>query len=110
MGSVLEKTISKILASEKSMTIATIRDDGYPQATTTSYVNDGLEIHFGCDAKSRDARDITRRNNSIAWIGSCAPSSLRSQNTRQNQRLDTLKAISVLDYSLGFGHTDLVIL
>ena len=42
------------------MTIATIRQDGYPQATTVSYANDGLDIYFGCSEDSQKARNISR--------------------------------------------------
>jgi general stress protein 26 len=42
------------------MTIATIREDGYPQATIVSYVNDGLTIYFGCAARSQKATNIAR--------------------------------------------------
>ena len=40
------------------MTIATVREDGYPQATTVSYVNEGLTIYFGCAAQSQKAKNI----------------------------------------------------
>ena len=60
MDRALETTISKLLASENDMTIATVREDGYPQATTVSYVSDGLKIYFGCDAGSQKARNILR--------------------------------------------------
>jgi nitroimidazol reductase NimA-like FMN-containing flavoprotein (pyridoxamine 5'-phosphate oxidase superfamily) len=39
-------------------TIATVREDGYPQATTVSYVNDGLKIYFGCAAESQKAKNL----------------------------------------------------
>ena len=38
----------------------TVRDDGYPQATTVSYVNDGLTIYFGCAAVAQKAKNIAR--------------------------------------------------
>lgn len=38
------------------MTIATIRDDGYPQATVVGFVHDGLTIYFGSDRNSQKAR------------------------------------------------------
>lgn len=62
MDRALETTISKLLASENDMTIATVREDGFPQATTVSYVSDGLKIYFGCDAGSQKARNIARSN------------------------------------------------
>ena len=56
----LKAEITSILDGANDMTIATIREDGYPQATTVSYVNDGLAIYFGCAAQSQKARNIAR--------------------------------------------------
>ncbi len=44
MDQALRKQIISIIDDVQDMTIATVRDDGYPQATTVSYVNDGLTI------------------------------------------------------------------
>jgi hypothetical protein len=35
-------------------------EDGYPQATTVSYVSDGLTIYFGCGEASQKARNLAR--------------------------------------------------
>ena len=44
--------IASITANMRNdMTIATVREDGYPQATAISYVNDGLAISFGCSTR-----------------------------------------------------------
>ncbi len=58
-GNLLE-AIKTILANGKDMTIATLREDGFPQTTTVSYVSDGTTIYFGCDATSQKARNIAR--------------------------------------------------
>ena len=50
--------IVAILARANDMTIATMRPDGYPQATTVSYVNDGMNIYFGTGVDSQKARNI----------------------------------------------------
>ena len=50
--------VLEILDGAQDMTIATVRDDGYPQATTVSFVHDGLTIYFGCDPNSQKARNI----------------------------------------------------
>ena len=54
----LKKEILSILVDANDMTIATVRKDGYPQATTVSYVNDGLKIYFGCAANSQKAKNL----------------------------------------------------
>ena len=60
MDSAIEREIVAILDDANDMTIATVREDGYPQATTVSYVNDGLTIYFGCAAESQKAQNIAR--------------------------------------------------
>ncbi len=60
MSPALAEEIVFILTGANDMTIATVREDGYPQATTVSYVNDGLTIYFGCAAASQKAKNIAR--------------------------------------------------
>jgi nitroimidazol reductase NimA-like FMN-containing flavoprotein (pyridoxamine 5'-phosphate oxidase superfamily) len=54
----LKQEILSILDEANDMTIATVRKDGYPQATTVSYINDGLKIYFGCAANSQKAKNL----------------------------------------------------
>ena len=58
----LNQEILSILDDATDMTIATVREDGYPQATTVSYVNNGLKIYFGCAAASQKAKNLARNN------------------------------------------------
>jgi general stress protein 26 len=58
MDPALEQEIVSILNEANDLTIATVREDAYPQATTVSYVNDGLTIYFGCAAQSQKAKNI----------------------------------------------------
>ena len=60
MDPALTRDVISILDQANDMTIATVRKDGYPQATTVSYVNDGLTIYFGCAAESQKAKNIAR--------------------------------------------------
>jgi Pyridoxamine 5'-phosphate oxidase len=60
MDARLREEILSILDGANDMTIATVRADGYPQATTVSYANDGLDIYFGCAEDSQKARNISR--------------------------------------------------
>lgn len=54
----MKQEITAILTGANDMTIATVRPDGYPQATTVSYVNDGMTIYFGAATESQKARNI----------------------------------------------------
>ena len=58
MDDSLREEILSVLKGASDMTIATIRPDGYPQATMVSYVSDGLTIYFGCAAESQKAQNI----------------------------------------------------
>ena len=58
MDSATHDKILAILESGSEMTIATVRPDGFPQATTVSYVHDGLTLYFGAAANSQKARNI----------------------------------------------------
>lgn len=53
MNPALRSEILAILDGANDMTPATIRPDGYPQATTVSYTHDGLTLYFGCGASRR---------------------------------------------------------
>ena len=52
-----EKIVS-IIDAAADFTIATVRPDGWPQATTVSFVNDGLKLYFGTWIKSQKAQNI----------------------------------------------------
>jgi PPOX class probable F420-dependent enzyme len=56
----MRKQILDLMKEHRSMTIATVRPDGYPQATTVTYANDGLDLFFGCDETSQKVRNISR--------------------------------------------------
>ena len=56
MDSGLRQKILSILEAGCEMTVATVRPDGYPQATTVNYVSDGLVIYFGCAAEFQKVR------------------------------------------------------
>ncbi len=49
-----------LLAQVHDMTLATVRPDGYPQATTVSYANDGLTLYAGIGLGSQKAQNIQR--------------------------------------------------
>ena len=58
MDPTLRREILDILSQASDLTIATLREDGYPQATTVSYANDDLEIYFGTSAGSQKAKNL----------------------------------------------------
>jgi len=60
MDKSIKDQIISIINDVDDLTIATVREDGYPQATTVSYVNDGMAIYFGTSADAQKARNIAR--------------------------------------------------
>jgi nitroimidazol reductase NimA-like FMN-containing flavoprotein (pyridoxamine 5'-phosphate oxidase superfamily) len=62
MDAAIEKQISELLKQHRIMTVATLRPDGWPQATTVGYANEGLAIYFLCGRESQKAKNLARDN------------------------------------------------
>lgn len=57
--------VLNIINQEHDLTLATVRPDGYPQAITVSYANDGLTIYVGTGKESQKVNNI-RHNNKVS--------------------------------------------
>lgn len=57
--------ILHVLETAKDLTLATVRPDGYPQATTVSYAHDDLLIYVGIGKESQKAHNL-RLNNKVS--------------------------------------------
>lgn len=150
MDQAIRKKIGDLLDQHRIMTVATLRSDGWPQATTVGYVNEGFDIYFICSPQSQKAHNLVRDNRVSLTIDHDTPDLLSitglSMAARAHRVEDpatverilglmpkkypeysawpvikpkpeeiavfrlTLEVISVLDYSKGFGHTDLITL
>jgi general stress protein 26 len=138
--------IKSVIEDVDDMTIATVREDGFPQATTVSFVSDGMTIFFGTSADSQKAQNI-ERNNKVSltidaeyegWeaIRSLSMGALASrvEDPKEIEKVGKLlvkkfpeaenyvpddtfelafyrvdpKVISLIDYSIEFGHTEQV--
>lgn len=150
MNPILEQKILSLLDEHRIMTIATLRPDGWPQATTVGYAHEGLTLYFLCGSESQKAANLARDDrvsltidhdtNAILDIAglSMAAHAQPVQDPDEARRIlgllisrygpqlpqemplpapepsevaifrVTPEVISVLDYSKGFGHTDLV--
>jgi nitroimidazol reductase NimA-like FMN-containing flavoprotein (pyridoxamine 5'-phosphate oxidase superfamily) len=60
MDDTIRQKILTLLDQHRIMTIATLRSDGWPQATTVGYVNEGLTLYFLCGLDSQKAANIAR--------------------------------------------------
>jgi len=148
MDEYFRRKILALLDQHRIMTIATLRPDGWPQATTVGYVNEGLILYFLCGRESQKAANLARDDRVSLTIDHDTPNLMEitglSMAGRAQPVLDravagnvlrmlplkypepislpvpmptpedvrifrvTPTVISVLDYSKGFGHTDLV--
>ncbi|MGT2469116.1 pyridoxamine 5'-phosphate oxidase family protein [Mesorhizobium atlanticum] len=62
MDQEIRDQIQTLLDEHRIMTVATLGPDGWPQATTVGYVNDGLTLCFLCGLDSQKAANIARDN------------------------------------------------
>lgn len=60
MNAELERSILDLLAGHNILTLATNREDGWPQATTVGYVNEGLDIYVATFPASQKVHNIRR--------------------------------------------------
>lgn len=148
MGEKIRQKILALLNQHRIMTLATLRPDGWPQATTVGYVNEGLTLYFLCGPTSQKAANLALDDRVSLTIDHDTPDLMAitglSMAARAQLVVDATEAerilqmfplkypeqialpvpmpttedvrifrvtpivISVLDYSKGFGHADLV--
>src|SRR5919198_4165306 len=73
MDEEIRQKILTLLDQHRIMTIATLRPDGWPQATTVGYANDGLTLYFLCSPESQKAANIARDDRVSLTIDHDAP-------------------------------------
>jgi nitroimidazol reductase NimA-like FMN-containing flavoprotein (pyridoxamine 5'-phosphate oxidase superfamily) len=146
MNTALRQKILELLDQHRLMTVATNRPDGWPQATTVGYVNDGLTLYFLCAPQSQKAQNLARDDRisltidhdtsdpmAITGLSMAAHARAVDDPAEVTKALNMMPAkfpeyaalpmpkpdeirifrvtptvISVLDYTKGFGHSDLV--
>jgi general stress protein 26 len=145
MDKKMEKFILDIIEDHNILTLATVREDGYPQATTVTYANDGLTIYFFTASNSQKVKNINHSKkvsltidrdyddwNKIKGLSMAATAEIVRNPDEMKRATNclvkkfpilaqmpqpeepyavikiTAKIISVLNYQIGFGHTDLV--
>jgi nitroimidazol reductase NimA-like FMN-containing flavoprotein (pyridoxamine 5'-phosphate oxidase superfamily) len=70
MAEALKSQILDVLQRHHVMTLATIRPDGFPQATTVNYVHEDLTLYFATDVASQKAGNIKLNNKVSVAIAS----------------------------------------
>ena len=145
----IERKIVALLDQHRIMTIATLRPDGWPQATTVGYANEDLTLYFLCGLESQKAKNLARDDRVSLTIDHDTPQVMDITGLSMAARVEAVTdpvegqrilgllmkkypeqksvpfdlpnpvdvrlfrvkptVISVLDYSKGFGHTDLFV-
>ena len=148
MDEAIRHKILTLLDQHRIMTLTTLRPDGWPQATTVGYANDGLTLYFLCSPESQKAANLARDDRVSLTIDHDTPQVMEitglSMAAHAQAVADPIEAekvlqllmqkypqqasiplpmptpadvrifrvtplvISVLDYTKGFAHTDLV--
>jgi nitroimidazol reductase NimA-like FMN-containing flavoprotein (pyridoxamine 5'-phosphate oxidase superfamily) len=148
MDASIRAQIIGLLDEHRIMSLATQRADGWPQATTVGYVNDGLTLYFLCGSDSQKAKNLSRDDRvsltidhdvsdpmAIKGLSMAARATLVLDQLQAQQMMRVMlpkrypeyaaamgtmdlsgvvifmvtpEVVSVLDYSKGFGHADLV--
>lgn len=72
----MEQPAIEILSSHRIMTVATIRPDGWPQATIVGYANEGWSLYFLIYRDSQKFENIQRDNRVAITVGN-EPSELK---------------------------------
>ena len=62
MDDTIKRKIQTLLDQHRTMRIATLRPDGWPQVTTVGYANDGFALYFLCGKDSQKAANLARDN------------------------------------------------
>jgi nitroimidazol reductase NimA-like FMN-containing flavoprotein (pyridoxamine 5'-phosphate oxidase superfamily) len=144
----IRQKILALLDQHRIMAIATLRPDGWPQATTVGYASDGLTLYFLCGPDSQKATNLARDDRvsltidhdtsqvmEITGLSMAAHAKAVDDPAEAERALRLLMqkyppqdslplpmptpadvrifrvtpmVISVLDFSKGFAHTDLV--
>jgi nitroimidazol reductase NimA-like FMN-containing flavoprotein (pyridoxamine 5'-phosphate oxidase superfamily) len=147
MDMAIKQQILSLLDQHRTMTLATVRPDGWPQATTVGYANDGLDLYFLCGLQSQKAANLALDERVSLTIDHDTPQVMEIKGLSMAGRAKvvtdpgemekagrlllakyppqigapptpgtadvrffrvTPTVISVLDYTKGFGHTNLV--
>lgn len=58
MDDAMRSKILSLLDRHRIMTLATLRPDGWPQATTVGYAHEGLTLYFLCGPESQKAANL----------------------------------------------------
>lgn len=140
--------IRDVMADHGFMTVATVRPDGWPQATTVAYASDGRHLYFACDPQGQKVANLATCDKVSATIDreqqdwnrirglslggtarvltdpeerTHAQSLLRDKFPQwaempspEDPELTafvqvTPRVYSLVDYTRGFGHTELVL-
>ena len=145
MDEKMENFVLDIMENHNILTLATLREDGYPQANTVTYANDGLTMYIATALDSQKIKNIINSNkvsltidkdyedwNKIKGLSMAATAEIPTNPDDIQKAMNCLvkkfpflaempepeeplavvritpQIISVLNYELGFGNTELI--
>jgi general stress protein 26 len=147
MDDAIRRKILDVLEQNRIMSLATLRPDGWPQATVVGFAHEDLTLYFLCGSESQKARNLAGDRRVSLTISADTPQvmaiiglSMAAEaepitDPAAAQRIGDLlisryppqvdlpgppppgsmaifrlkpMVISLIDYTKGFGHTDLV--
>jgi len=73
----ITRLVFRILDENRTMALATLRPDGWPQATTVGYVHDAFALYFAVASSSQKLANIRRDPRTSIAIGHPDPSGRR---------------------------------
>src|SRR5688572_11520788 len=73
MDDAIRSKILELLDQHRTMTVATLRPDGWPQATTVGYASESLTLYFLCGRDSQKAANLARDDRLSLTIDRDAP-------------------------------------
>lgn len=104
MDEEIRKKILALLEEHRIMTVATLRPDGWPQATTVGYANDGLTLYFLCGLDSQKAANLARDDRVSLTIDHDTPQvmeitglSMAARAAAVTDRAEAERAIAMLE-------------
>ncbi|MGN6102652.1 MAG: pyridoxamine 5'-phosphate oxidase family protein [Devosia sp.] len=148
MDASVKQKIIDILDQNRIMSLATLRPDGWPQATTVGFAHEGLTLYFLCGRDSQKTRNLEKDDRVSLTINADVPHVMGITGVSMAARAESIKepgeaqrilgllikrypeqadfpgppppadtmnivrlrpqVISLIDYTKGFGHTDLI--
>ena len=93
----LKPLILKILDEHRTMAVATVRPDGWPQATIVGYVHDDLTLYFVVSRESQKLANLKRDPRASVAIGHAQPGEESARGLSLATRVEEIEAVHEIE-------------